>query len=248
MVDVGKADCVALAAIVCYVAAVVPSVPRLLSIAAGTLLCFGLAGVAVAAALLPGGSGLVARFVAVAAGVLAVGVVGGEVLNHYESGVTRPNWLQLGLVTVLVAYTAAWARGGDRPWHPKRATSRRPSANTVAKAMISALMLITAIALSMASRAGEEAFTEVWLLPDGPEHDPLGASSAVLGMKSHESTTQAFTVVVETGRQMERKRITLAPGQIWTHAVSVHGDKALATVYRDGDADDPYRTVWFVTR
>jgi hypothetical protein len=89
-------------------------------------------------------------------------------------------------------------------------------------------------------------FTEVWLVPDGPTKSPVGATGAVLGIKSHESSNEEFTVVMNMSEHVTTRRVTLAPSQLWTKFFSVEGKKAVASVYRGSTAHPPYRTVWFV--
>ena len=76
----------------------------------------------------------------------------------------------------------------------------------------------------------------------------MGATGAVLGIKSHEASNEEFIVVMDTGEQVTTHRVTLAPNQVWTQTFSVKGEKPVATVYRGSVANPPYRTVWFVRR
>ena len=110
---------------------------------------------------------------------------------------------------------------------------------------LAALALLAMVVSISSSHHGETPFTEVWLVPDGPTHSPVGAKGAVFGIKSHERTTEDFVVVMNSGEQVTTHRVTLAPNQVWTHALAVAGEKPTADVYRGHVANPPYRTVWF---
>ncbi len=244
-----KIDAVLLGALVCYGASVLPFIPHEFSNVAGTVLCFILTGVAGASAILPGGVSGTARLTAMVACSLGTGIVGGLIINLFPSGLVGINWLTYAFAMTLIAYAVARARGAGGPLEWKRPDSLRLSWAFAVKVCASVAALVAAVVVSItSSHHGETPFTEVWFLPDGPEHSPVGATGAVLGMKSHESSSEEFIVVVNTGLQVTTRRVTLAPNQTWTQDFSVAGDKPLATVYRGRVADPPYRTVWFVRR
>jgi uncharacterized membrane protein len=242
-----KFDLIALAALTCYCASVLPSIPHEISNAAATVLCFILTGVALASAILPRQAGGTARLVAIFACSLGAGIVGGLILNFIPSGLVQSNWVTYATATTLIAYVVARVRGAggliDR--------TRRDSPNLTwvagAKLLASVFIVIAAIVISVNSRDHwETPFTEVWLVPDGPTNSPVGATGAVLGIKSHEWSNEEFTVVMNMGGDVTTRRVTLAPSHLWTHFFSVEGKKAVASVYRGSTANPPYRTVWFV--
>jgi hypothetical protein len=244
-----KLDCIPLAAVVCFGASVLPFIPREFSNVTGSVLCFILTGVAGASAILPGGSNGVARLTAIVACSLGTGIVGGLILNFLPTGLVRFNWLTYAFATTLIAYAVARARAARGPLEWKRPDFLRLTRVSAAKLIASAVVLAAAIVISISSsHHGETPFTEAWFVPDGPEHSPVGATRAVFGMKSHESSKEEFIVVVNTGEQVTTHRVTLAPLQVWTQDFSVGGEKPVATVYRGSVADPPYRTVWFVRR
>ncbi len=244
-----KLDCVALAALACYVVAILPFIPREIPAVTGSALCFILTGVAVAAAFFPRPVGGPARFAAVIACSLATGIIGGLIINIVPGGVVRFNWITYALVTTLIAYVVARARGAGDALEWKRANFLPLTWASGAKLVASAAILTAAIVISIdTANHGEKPFTEVWLVPDGPTHSPVGATSAVFGMKSHESSNQEFTVVINTGSQTTTRRVNLAPKQVWSQAIRVDGEKPAATVYRGDPRTPPYRTVWFATR
>ncbi len=244
-----KLDCVALAALVCYIASVLPFIPREFSNVTGTALCFILTGVAGASAIVPGGASGLARLTAMVACSLGTGIVGGLILNLFPSGLVRFNWLTYAFATTLIAYAVARARGAGGPLEWKRPDFSRLTWVSAAKLLASAIVVAAAVVISInSSHHRETPFTEVWFIPDGPEHSPVRATRAVFGMKSHESSKEEFIVVVNTGEQVTTHRVTLAPSQVWTQDFSVGGEKPVATVYRGRVADPPYRTVWFVRR
>lgn len=244
-----KLDCVALAALACYGASVLPFIPREFSNVTGSTVCFILTGVAAAASILPARASGAARFAAIIACSLGAGIIGGLILNFIPSGLVRSNWVTYAFATTLIAYAVARARGagGLLEW-------KRPDLPTLtwvsgAKLFASALALAATIVISISSaNHGEKPFTEVWLIPDGPAHSPVGAKGAVFGIKSHESSNEEFTVVMNTGGQVTTHRVTLAPKQVWTQAFPVEGEKAVATVYRGQPTNPPYRTVWIAGR
>jgi hypothetical protein len=241
-----KLDCVALAAVACYGASVLPFIPQEVSNVTGTLLCFILTGVAAASAILPSDASGVARLTAVIACSLGTGIVGGLIINYIPSGIVQFNWVTYAFATTLIAYAVARARGAGGPLRWRRPNFRTLNWASGAKIFASVLIVIAAIVISISSsERGEKPFTEVWLVPDGPTHSPVGATGAVFGIKSHESSNEEFIVVMNTGEHVTTHRVTLAPNQVWTQAFSVEGERAVASVYRGSPANPPYRTVWF---
>jgi hypothetical protein len=244
-----KIDCVPLAALACYGTSLLPFIPHEISNAAAAALCFVLIGVAGASAVLPGAASGVARFTATLACSLATGIVGGLVINCVPSGLVRFNWLTYSIVMTLVAYAAARARGAGSPVEWKRPEFPPLTWISAAKVFASALAVTATVVVSISSsHRVATSFTEVWLVPDGPAHSPVGATGAVFGIKSHERSNEDFIVVVNTGEQVTTHRVTLAPNQVWSHAVSVQGPRPTADVYRGRVVNPPYRTVWFVRR
>jgi uncharacterized membrane protein len=242
-----KFDLIALAALACYGASVLPSIPRELSNVTASVLCFVLTGVALASAILPGQASGTARLVAITACSLGTGMVGGLILNYIPSGLVQSNWVTYAAATTLIAYVVARVRGAGGLLDRTRRDS--PSLTWAAGAKISAsvLMVTAAIVIPLNSRNHWEVpFTEVWLVPDGPTNSPVGATGAVLGIKSHEWSNEEFTVVLNAGERVTTRRVTLVPSHLWTQFFSVEGKKAVASVYRGSTSNPPYRTVWFV--
>lgn len=242
-----KFDLIAVAALACYCASVLPSIPHEISSVTGTVLCFILTGVALASAILPGQASGTARLVAVIACSLGAGIVGGLILNCIPSGLVQSNWVTYAAATTLIAYVVARVRGAGGPLDRTRRYSPHLTWVAGAKLLASVLIVIAAIVISVNSRNHwETPFTEVWLVPDGPTNSPVSATGAVLGIKSHEWSNEEFTVVMNTGGHVTTRRVTLAPSDLWTQFFSVEGKKAVASVYRGSTANPPYRTVWFV--
>jgi uncharacterized membrane protein len=242
-----KFDLIALAALACYCASVLPSIPHEISNVTATILCFILTGVALASAILPGRASGTARLVAIIACSLAAGVIGGLILNCIPSGLVQSNWVTYATVTTLIAYVVARARGaGGLPGRKRRGFPNLTWA-AGAKVLASVFIVIAAIVISVNSKNHwETPFTEVWLIPDGPTNSPVSATGAVLGIKSHERSNEDFTVVMDMGGHVTTRRVMLAPSHSWTQFFSVEGKKAVASVYRGSTANPPYRTVWFV--
>jgi hypothetical protein len=244
-----KIDCVPLAALACYGTSLLPFIPRELSNATGVALCFILTGVAGASAILPGAASGAARFTATLACSLATGIVGGLIINFLPSGLVRFNWVTFAFAMTLIAYVVARARGAGSPLEWKRPDFPALTWISGAKLFGSALAVIAAMVVSItSSHRVATAFTEVWFVPDGPAHSPVGAMGAAFGIKSHEKSNEDFIVVINTGEQVTTHRVTLAPNQAWTHDFSVTGPKPTADVYRGRVVNPPYRTVWFVRR
>jgi hypothetical protein len=242
-----KLDLVPCTALACYGASVLPFIPRALSSLTGVALCFILTGIAGMSAILPRGASGVARFTAAVACSLATGIVGGLILTCLPSGLVQFNWVTYAFAVTLIAYVVARARGAGSPLDWKQLNFPTLNWVSAAKLVASALAVAGAIAISISSsHHGATPFTEVWLVPDGPAHSPVGATGAVFGIKSHESSTEDFIVVMNSGEQVTTHRVTLAPNQVWTHALAVKGKKPTANVYRGGFTNPPYRTVWFV--
>lgn len=244
-----KIDCVPLAALACYGISLLPFIPHELSNAAGVVLCFILTGVAGATAILPADASGAARFTATLVCSLAAGIVGGLIINFLPSGLVRFNWVTFALAITLTAYVVARARGAGSPLEWKSPDFPTLTWISAAKYLASALAVIAAMVVSISSsHRVATPFTEVWCVPDGPAHSPVGATGAVFGIKSHEKSNEDFIVVINTGKQVTTHRLTLAPNQVWTHDFSVQGAKPTADVYRGRVVNPPYRTVWFVRR
>jgi hypothetical protein len=244
-----KIDFVPLAALASYGVSVLPFIPHGISIVTGTALCFILTGVAGMSAILPRGASGIAGFAATVACSLATGIIGGLILNCLPSGLVRSNWVTYAFATTLIAYAVARARGAGSPLEWKRPDFLTLPWVSAAKLVASVILVAAAMVISIGSSHHRETpFTEVWFVPDGPAHSPVGAMGAVFGIKSHERSNDEFIVVINTGEQVTEHRLTLAPNQVWTHAFSVKGEKPMANVYRGRVANPPYRTVWFVRR
>jgi hypothetical protein len=242
-----KLDSVPLIAVACYGASVLPFMPGDISDVAGVVLCFILTGVAGMSAILPGGASGIARFTATIACSLGTGIVGGLILNWLPSGLIRFNWVTYAFAMTLIAYVVARARGAGSPLELKRPEFLTLTWVSAAKLFASVLVIAAAIVvINSGSQRVKTPFTEVWLVPDGPAHSPVGATGGVFGIKSHESSNDDFIVVIDTGERVTTHRVTLAPNQVWTQAFPVKGEKPTATVYRGRVANPPYRTVWFV--
>ena len=185
---------------------------------------------------------------AIVACSLGIGIVGGLALNVAPTGLVRSNWITYSLLITLTCYVIARARGagyGKSSWRP--ADLPKPTWSAAVKVLGAAALVAGAVFVSVNSFNPEKTFTEVWLVPGGETHSPLGAQDAVLGIKSHEHSEEDFTVVVITGAWTTRRQVRLAPRQVWTEAFPLNGEHAEATVYRSGIAD-PYRTVWLDNR
>lgn len=247
--EIRKLDAVALAAPACYGAAVLPFVPREVSHVAASVLCFILTAFLAARAILPRQASGVAWFTATVACALGVGVIGALLLNLFPPGLTLFTWATFALLTALIAY--AVARWRDPGGLLERKRPGLPAVNWFSAAKIATSVVIVAVAAAVTvsgPNSKNKPFTEVWFLPDGPAHTPVAATRAVFGMKSHESSNEQFTVVLSAGRQVTTHQVMLAPQQTWTQAVSVAGNKPVATVYRGRQTSSPYRMVWFARR
>lgn len=239
----------AMVAVVGYCLAVLPSVPHTIAAVAGTIVCFGCAGFAVATAILPRRHSAMVGFVGVIASAVAVGIFGGLVLNILPSGLNRFNWATYGLVIALAGCAIAHLRGSGHPIRWQRSRVGAPPWSSLAKLALAGAFLAAAGLISLNSfNAHEQPFTELWLVPDNPARSPLRAVHAELGVKSHESGTADFTVVMDTGKRTVTERVTLEPEQVWTQAVIAEGNMFRASLYRGDPADEPYRTVWIATR
>lgn len=242
-------DVVLPAAAACYAVALADG-PFWLSRAAGAVLCFGLTGLTIARAAIPRSSGALPFAVAMVAGSIVVGVIGGLILDVVPSGLNRSNWLSYSLIIIITAYSIVCLRGGRRAktrWNRTRFTFRAVTGGT--KIFVSALVVVSAVivALGVANPPGKP-FTEVWLVPEGPDRSPAGARSAILGIKSHEVSTEEFTIVLDTGSRVLTDRVTVGPQQAWTQSVPLEGPKATASVYRGAATGEPYRMVWIATQ
>jgi hypothetical protein len=231
-----------------YVLCTIPGIPSVLAGSAGATLCLAVTGITVAQATLPGRLRLLDRAVAVLASALGAAIVGGVLLNMLPVGLTRLSWATFALVLGILAYAVGRWRGAGQPVRCPRPW--RPSPMIAAKLAASMLFLGAAVGVSIVSAegSGNQPFTEVWLLPDGPSHSPVRTTSAVVGVKSHETSTEDFTVVTTSARQQKTNRVVLSPNQVWTQKIPVDGVQASVAVYRGAPIGLPYRAVWLVTR
>jgi hypothetical protein len=245
----GKLDYVALAALACYVASVLPFIPREVSYPAGSALCFLLTGVVGASAILPRRASGTAWFTAIVSWSVGVGIFGALILDLIPTGLVRIDWVTFAFATTIIAFAIARARGAGSSPDWKRPQFAGLTWLSGGKIAASILIVAAAIAISVTGpNCKNKPFTEVWFVPDGSAHSPVGATGAVFGIKSHESSKEDFIVVMNTGKQVTTHRVTLAPKQAWTQTFSVAGERPVATVYRDRLASAPYRTVWFARR
>lgn len=235
-------DAVAVAAVACYVAAVLPTFSDTVAHLAGTVLCFGLAGAALAGAMMPPQVSTTGWFTAVTACAIGAGVIGGVLLNYLPSGLVSFNWLTLALVATLLSAALARLRGSRAPL--PRVRMPIPSLTASMKVLTALLLLTAAIVISLGSKNQDRPFTELWLVPDNPTQLPAGASRAVVGIKSHESAVENFTIVLDTGKRVMTGQVRLRPEEEWTQTIPVEGTKAEASVYRGDPSGEPYRTVW----
>lgn len=235
-------DWVAVAAVACYLAAVLPIFPNIVGHLAGTVLCFVLAGAALAGAVMPRQVSTTAWFTAVMACAIGAGVIGGVLLDYLPSGLVSFNWLSFALVTTLVSAAVARLRGPRAPMPRVRVPI--PSLTVGMKVLTALLLLTAAIVISLSSKNQDRPFTELWLVPDNPTQLPAGASRAIVGIKSHESEVENFTIVLDTGKRVMTGQVTLRPDEEWTQTIPVEGAKAEASVYRGDPTGEPYRTVW----
>lgn len=244
--DLRRWDALPPAAVACYAVAASEAVP-FASNAAAVILCFVLTGLSIAGAVCASGAGFPARAWTATAASLGSGILGGLALDRFPSGLTRPGWTAYALLVVSAAYVVGLARrsSGDRPRPAVRLEV--PSARTCMTLLASAALLLTSIAvpLTVDERSGPP-FTELWLVPNGPNRTPSGATSAIVGIRSHQTWSEDFRVVVDTGQRLLVGRVTLAPGDVWTQQVAIEGVKATASVYRAEDSAQPYRVVWVV--
>lgn len=239
----------AIIAVFGYCLAVLPFVPHVIAAVAGAIVCFGCAGFAVATATLPRRHNAMTGFAGVVASSLAVGIFGGLALNLLPSGLTRFNWATYALAIALAGCAVAHVRGLGHPmrWRPNGFAM--PPWSSLAKLTLAGALLAAAGLMSANSfNAHEQPFTELWLVPDNPARSPLRAVHVELGVKSHESGVEDFTVVLDTGKRTVTERVTLEPQQVWTQAVIAEGDRLRASLYRGDPAEEPYRTVWIATR
>lgn len=244
---ISKSHLSVLATLVCYGTSVLPFIPHEISCPAGVALCFVITGINISAAILPHSVGAVARFAAIVGSSLATGMVGGLIINCFPPGLVQFSWVTYALVVALIAHAVARVRGASVPLQWKWLLPLINSRASAAKVLAAAILVSAAVAISLHSWNREKPFTEVWILPHGPLHNPQHATNAVVGIKSHESSTEDFRVVMNNGKHTMTSHVTLAPNEIWTKEMSVEGMKADAWVYRGNSADAPYRVVWIVT-
>jgi hypothetical protein len=236
-------------AVVSYAVALLPATPRPLAIVAGTIVCFVGTGLGLASAILPRRHNVTVWATTVVACAVAVGIFGGLLLEFIPSGLVRLNWLTYALAVTLAGCTIAHFRGVGRPVRWGRVGVGRPGWAPVVMLTAAAAMVIGAGFISANSfNSHEQPFTELWLVPNNPTRSPLRAVHAELGVRSHESATENFTVVMDTGARTVTSQVTLAPGQVWTLPVVAEGAEARASLYRGKVAGEPYRTVWIATR
>lgn len=247
-------DLCALAALGCYLVALIPGLPLVLAGGAGLLLCFVLVGAVWAVALLPPGRRILVRLVTATAVVCGSGIAGGMVLNLLPSGLTRFNWLTYGLLVTGIGYLVARVRrhtvlldNGIRADLDSLQIFSRP---TVLKVTASAAALSAAVLMTVTSHeAKDRTFTELWLVPNSDLNSPVRAIQATVGVGNHEAGHRVYTLRVDSGKQVFTARVNLAAGDKWSRNIYIEGDEARVDLYRGTKTDGaPYRTVWVARR
>jgi len=184
-----------------------------------------LPGYALAAALFPseeisGQERLLFTF----GGSLAIGVLGGLLLNLAPWGLNPPSWTVLlvavTLVTTLVALVRRSRAGGATE---ARAGRWRIRVSPLQGALLAAAVLVAAgavgVAQAGASQQPEPSFTQLWLL-SAPEQ---GQASARLGFQSFEKSPANYRVQVKEGNSVLREwdGIELKPGEKWETSLTL---------------------------
>ena len=113
---------------------------------------------------------------------------------------------------------------------------------------LAACAIVISIATIMtvtSNDATDKTFSELWLVPNSELNSPVRAIQATVGVKSHESEDQTYTLLVDSGKQVFTARVKLVPGEEWTRDIFLEGDEARVSLYRGESTDgEPYRTVW----
>jgi hypothetical protein len=197
-----------------------------------------------ARAVLPEPLDVLARVVATVAIGLIVTIVAGLALNIVWTGLLRFNLLVFAQVIVLAAYGVARRRGGGRrlyiPGWLRRPNRRGVLMHGVVASMLCAVAVLTVFS---AAHTREQEFAELWVLPVAPAEGQV-VPTVRIGLTSHRSSVQAFTVQALTDGGVETYRIELEPGGKWEKSFVTSEDGAGARLYLGDPVGEAYRTVW----
>lgn len=232
-------------------------------------LVFFLPGYALLAAALPDRRPGRAEVIALSMGLsIALGVLGGLVLNYLPSGFTANAWRLLLLAVITIgAGVALWRRGRASLGEPApaftatavpAATAYRLSTRDAVWLSAAAVLLTVAFGVSAIgygpfdpSQYAFEPFSQFWALADRGLAGEEGTGDVIrLGLQNHEGARMAYHITVEAGDYVlaEWPSVTLSPGGVWQVEVSVPQsviqDEIVAKLYRASDPqDEPYRRV-----
>jgi uncharacterized membrane protein len=181
-----------------------------------------LPGYAITAAVFPGrGPGMAERLLFSLGLSLAVAVCGGLLLHWTSLGLQATSTAAvLGNTTLLaslIALARRWRRPADDPPSQGMSLSLLQGAQLAMAALLVGGALL--IARDGAAAQTSSGFTQLWVLPAGPERQ----DSLRLGVSNHESAAQRYRLEVTTGGAVVDTwpLIALGPGQEWEAIASL---------------------------
>jgi uncharacterized membrane protein len=189
---------------------------------------------------------------------LALGVVGGVILNWTPWGLRAGSWIVLlGGITVGACFYAlarplAAAPGDEgRAGVVARAALPELGDGSPARLVRDGVLLTLAAGIAVAAgwvaidgaRVRREGFSQLWMLPlDGDRSVQVGLRSEELA-----STEYTLRLVADDSAVLRTERLRLEPGDQWEATVPVTADgtvsKVEAQLYRADDPTRPYRRV-----
>ena len=164
------------------------------------------------------------------------------ILTLLPMGLTRTSWAVALGTTVGLGVVVGEFRGSG-PIRP--AGIRLPSRGQTAVVVGGLAVLGAAGVITVASArdAARESFTELSLVPVGPQHDPRVAKTATVQITNHEHKTVIYRLVFATGTLHQTRTVRLREGETFHAVEPIVSHRAVATLYKAGESA-PYREVW----
>ncbi|HKT00271.1 MAG TPA: DUF1616 domain-containing protein [Rugosimonospora sp.] len=231
-------------------------------VVAGLALSLVLPGWAMTRALFPGRSLRIIEAIPLAAVLsLLLAAVGGLAMYAAGARLSRVSWSELGAATTVVAAVLGYLRrrrSNAANWSivdteeqgavPATAASlsTRSALLRLSPLVLAVLLVAGAVAVSWRSayRADAVAFTELSIVPAGPQPKAATSQQVVIGVICHENATTQYRVLVHgPGTFQTTLTARVRQGATWARTVTVPAPGTVTVdLYRTVD-QSPYRTV-----
>ena len=192
--------------------------------------------------------GLIERAVLTLGMSLAIGALGGLLLNATPWGLVPISWASL-LTCITVSAAAVAFRRRSNLEFPDHQISEL---NLVSPGPLEAVLLLVGVGLTSAAviiavigaqREHFPGFTQMWIVPTAP-------NAVIIGVRNHEARSMRYRLTAHLGPHVlaNRRPLTLARGQSWSVRLQLPSRRTrparlLAVLGRAFRANDVYRRV-----